>query len=88
MNLESLGKLEERIAKVVAHIDKLSDRCKALEQENDEIKAQLKSLANDVRERDKTISRMEQDTNRVTDKVKDKIDGLLTRIDNYEKKRT
>jgi uncharacterized coiled-coil protein SlyX len=88
MNLESLGKLEERIARVIAHIDELSGRCKALEQENEEIKAQLKSLANDIRERDKTISRMEHEANRVTDKVKDKIDGLLTRIDNYEKKRT
>lgn len=78
MDMDTFAKLEERISKAVSHIDALTDKCKALEQENNRLKKELQE--------EKTASaNREADWSRVSASIKEKVEVLLGRITNYEK---
>jgi len=98
MAMESLAKLEERIGKAVAHIEKLVERTKTLEAKNDEMMATNARLTEEIKQlndemaktearlsaKDDTIADLERKYQDISEKVKDKVERLLKRIDGFE----
>lgn len=84
MGLESLDKLEERISKAVAHIEKLNDVRKRLEEENVQLREKVGLLEKDLKAEKELTAKLEKQTTAVSERVKEKVEGLLDRIDSYE----
>lgn len=84
MGLESLDKLEERISKAVAHIEKLNDVRKRLEEENVQLREKVDRLDKELKAEKELTARLEKQTTTVSERVKEKVEGLLDRIDSYE----
>lgn len=84
MGLESLDKLEERISKAVAHIEKLNDVRKHLEEDNNQLKEKVDRLERELKAQKELISRLEKQSTAVSERVREKVEGLLDRIDSYE----
>jgi len=84
MGLESLDKLEERITKAVAHIEKLNELKQKLEEENERLKGKIGELERELRDQKEKIATVEKGSARISDRVKEKVEGLLNRIESYE----
>lgn len=86
MEMDSFAKLEERINRAVAHIDELTRKFNTVEGDNSELRAKIKELEAELKEKQAALSDVMERSVRLSEKVKDKIEGLLGRIDGYEKK--
>ena len=95
MAMESLARLEERIGKAVAQIEKLVERTKSLEVKNDELAKKNALLTEEIEllkvtskeeisEKGAEIAALERKYQDISDKVKDKVERLLKRIDGFE----
>lgn len=84
MGLESLDKLEERITKAVAHIEKLNELKQKLEDENERLKGKIGELEQELRNQKEKMAGFEKDSAKISDRVKEKVEGLLSRIESYE----
>lgn len=84
MGIESLDKLEERISKAVAHIEKLNELKKKLEEENMQLRDKVGELERELHDRQQKIAVTEKQSAKVSERVKEKIEGLLDRIESYE----
>ncbi|MEE9441107.1 MAG: hypothetical protein V3V99_00355 [candidate division Zixibacteria bacterium] len=96
--MESFAKLEERINKAVAHIEKMmseNEKMDALIKELEKANSDLKITNNDLKKRIKIIEdgnkaleaakvENEKQSQEISEEVKDKIEGLLARIEKYE----
>jgi alpha-galactosidase/6-phospho-beta-glucosidase family protein len=96
--MESFAKLEERINKAVAHIEKLmsqNEQKSALIEElekanselkivNDDLKGKIKNLEGDGKTLAAAKVESEKQSQEISERVKDKIEGLLARIEKYE----
>jgi predicted RNase H-like nuclease (RuvC/YqgF family) len=85
MELESFAKLEERINKAVAFIEELTKRNKQLEDENKEMTTKIDKLEEELKSMEASLSKRDKTSSQVSEKVKEKIEGLLSKIDNFEK---
>jgi len=84
MELNSLDKLEERISKAIAHIEKLTEAKSRLEYDNEQLKARLAELEKELKIKSTALERIEQENSKVSEKVREKVEGLLTKISKYE----
>ena len=84
MGLDSLDKLEERISKAVAHIEKLNDIRKRLEEENNHLREKVGRLEDELKTQKELATTLEKQSAAVSERVKEKVEGLLNRIDSYE----
>ncbi len=84
MGLDSLDKLEERISKAVAHIEKLSDIRKRLEEDNSQLKERIGRLEEELKAHKERAADLEKQSSAISERVKEKVEGLLGRIDSYE----
>jgi len=78
MDMDSFAKLEERISKAVTHIDALTEKCRALQEENGLLKKELQ-------DEKAAWAKQEAEWTRISGSIKEKIEVLLNRIANYEK---
>jgi len=85
MNTDSLSRLEERIDKAITHIERLTEKNHRLETENRELKEKIERLKKELKSKGETLNRIEDKSTRVSEGVRDKIERLLDRIDNYDK---
>lgn len=84
MELNSLDKLEERISKAIAHIERLTETKSRLELENQKLNGRLAELEKELKTKAAALVRMEKQNSEVSEKVKEKVEGLLTKISKYE----
>lgn len=84
MGLESLDKLEERISKAVAHIEKLNEVKKKLEAENEQLKGRVSDLERELQDEKEKTAGIEKKSAVISERVKEKVEGLLNRIESYE----
>jgi FtsZ-binding cell division protein ZapB len=84
MELNSLDKLEERISKAIAHIEKLTEVKSRLEEENEQLNSRISDLEKELKGKTAALERIEKQNTKVSEKVKEKVEGLLTKISNYE----
>jgi FtsZ-binding cell division protein ZapB len=84
MGLDSLDKLEERISKAVAHIEKLNDVRKRLEEDNKQLIEKVDRLEKELKAQKELAANLEKQSTAVSERVKEKVEGLLDRIDSYE----
>ncbi len=84
MGLDSLDKLEERISKAVAHIEKLNDIRKRLEEDNSQLKEKVGRLEEELKAQKEQAAEREKQSTAISERVKEKVEGLLDRIDSYE----
>ncbi len=84
MGLESLDKLEERISKAVAHIEKLNDVKRRLEEENIQLRGKIDHLEEELRIQNDRLADLEKSLAKISERVREKVEGLLDRISNYE----
>ncbi len=85
MNTDSLSRLEERINKAIAHIERLTEKNHRLETENRELKEKIERFKKELKSKGETLNRIEDKSTRVSEGVRDKIERLLDKIDNYDK---
>ncbi len=85
MELESFAKLEERINKAVTYIEELTKKNKQLEDEKIELTTRIDKLEEELKGMEASLSKRDKMSSQVSDKVKEKIEGLLSKIDNFEK---
>lgn len=96
--MESFAKLEERINKAVAHIEKLMSENEQknaiigeLEKANSELKivnedlqGKIKNLEGDTKSLAAAKAKSEKQSQEISERVKEKIESLLARIEKYE----
>lgn len=87
MDSNSLAQLEERINKAIERIDRLTLKNNDLEQENRSLKSKVNSLQRELKKQSETVSVLGKDRTNISEKVRDKIERLLEKIDNYDKNR-
>ena len=88
MELESLNKLEERISKAIAHIEKLSEDKRRLEEDNVQLRKRIGQLEEELKNKKAALDRLEKQSSVVSEMVKEKVEGLLHKISNYEQSLT
>lgn len=86
MGMESLDKLEERITKAIAHIEKLTRTKNQLEEANKQLQEQISLLKEELKTRDTDLAQLHKETNLISEKVREKVEGLLNKINAYEQK--
>jgi regulator of replication initiation timing len=84
MELDSLDKLEERISKAVAHIGKLTEVKDRLEEENKQLASQKVQLEKELKDKVAALQKLQKQSGKVSEKVKEKVEGLLNKINIYE----
>ena len=87
MDSNSFAQLEERINKAIERIDKLTTKNKNLEEENRTLQSKVESLQKELKKRNETVSVLDQDRMNISEKIRDKIESLLEKIDGYDKNR-
>ena len=85
METDAFARLEERINKAVAHIEELTRKNRLLTDENNRLALKIETLEDELKVKELALNKMEDQTSKVSDKVKDKIERLLAKIDNYDK---
>jgi predicted nucleic acid-binding Zn-ribbon protein len=88
MELDALNKLEERISKAIAHIEKLTEAKSKLEEENQELNGRVAELEKELKSKAKSLKNLEKQSGQVSEKVREKVEGLLNRISNFEQSQT
>lgn len=78
MDSATFAKLEERIKKMVSHIEMISGQNGDLLDENKELKIRVTEI-------EKKMKQLEKDTSKVSESIKDKVERLLGRIESFEK---
>ena len=86
MEMSSFAKLEERITKAVAHIEKLTEARQQLEEENKRLRAQVADLEEELKRQQAAVARLEEESSEVSERIKEKIEGLLSKITSYEQR--
>ena len=84
MGLDSLDKLEERISKAVAHIEKLNDVKRRLEEDNSQLREKIGRLEEELKSQRELAAKLEKQSTAISERVREKVEGLLDRIDSYE----
>jgi FtsZ-binding cell division protein ZapB len=84
MATDPLARLEERITKAIAHIEKLSGEIAGLEEKNKALVNDNSRLQDRLEELEKQIVSKDAAATQLSERVKDKIEGLLTRIEAFE----
>jgi predicted nucleic acid-binding Zn-ribbon protein len=84
MGLDSLDKLEERISKAVAHIEKLNDVKRRLEDDNSQLREKIGRLEAELKSQRELAAKLEKQSTAISERVREKVEGLLDRIDSYE----
>jgi FtsZ-binding cell division protein ZapB len=84
MELDALNKLEERISKAIAHIEKLTSTKRELEEDNKQLKDKLVELEKELKAKSSRLESLEKESGKISEKVKEKVEGLLNKINNYE----
>ena len=75
--MDTLSKLEEKIAKAVSLIEKLTGENKTLLAENKQLKARLAEI-------ESKIGSLEADDTARTDRIKTKLNGILDKLETLE----
>ncbi|UCD93966.1 MAG: cell division protein ZapB [Candidatus Zixiibacteriota bacterium] len=75
--MDTLGKLEEKIAKAVSLIEKLSKENNALSAENERLKTRLADV-------ESKFGAIEADDMERTDRIKTKLNGILEKLETLE----
>jgi FtsZ-binding cell division protein ZapB len=88
MDMEALNKLEERISKAIAHIEKLTEAKNQLDIKNRQLLERVSELENELKDKEISLKTLEKQSIQVSEKVKDKVEGLLNKISSYEQKLT
>jgi chromosome segregation ATPase len=86
MEMSSFAKLEERINKAVAHIEKLTEAKLLLEEENKKLRVQVTELEEELKRQQAAVARLEGQSSEVSERIKEKIEGLLNKINSYEQR--
>jgi len=84
MEMDALDKLEERISKAVDLIEKLTQAKRRLEAENAHLKETVSQLSAELKDQKDAATRLERQTAVMSERVKEKVEGLLSRISSYE----
>jgi FtsZ-binding cell division protein ZapB len=84
MEMDALDKLEERISKAVDLIEKLTQVKRRLEEENTHLKETISQLNEELKGQRDMATRLERQTAVMSERVKEKVEGLLSRISSYE----
>jgi len=84
MEMDALDKLEERISKAVDFIEKLTQVKRRLEEENTHLKETISQLNEELKDQKDMAARLERQTAMMSERVKEKVEGLLSRISSYE----
>ena len=84
MEMDALDKLEERISKAVDFIEKLTQVKRRLEEENTHLKETISQLNEELKDQKDIATRLERQTAVMSERVKEKVEGLLSRISSYE----
>jgi FtsZ-binding cell division protein ZapB len=85
MEEKIFNELEARVKKAVVHIDELTNKNDALSEENRSLAAQVGELEKALREAEKNLARLENKNSLMSTRIKEKVEGLVSRIDGYEK---
>lgn len=90
MNLSNIELLEEKINQIVQHLKLLKDKNQELEQENLEMKSVLEDRDKLIESFESKIDQLKQQSQdssnfqEVESKIKDKISGMLEKLDQFE----
>lgn len=84
MEMDALNKLEERISKAIAHIEKLTDAKKQLEEKNLGLSTRLSELERELKDREKSLAALEKQSGQINEKVREKVENLINKINSYE----
>lgn len=84
MGIESLEKLEEKVKKAIARIESLIDDNGRLEGKITELAEHNERLKEENTVLKSRIDELEKQSQTLSEKVKDKVESLLARIDRYE----
>ena len=85
MEVKSFAKLEEQINRAVSHIEKMTAQAIKLEAENDALREKVAKLERELKSRNEMLMQMEGESAKVAEQMREKIESILNRIDQYEK---
>jgi hypothetical protein len=63
----------------------LTEKNKGLELENKRLNDEIQSLRRELKQHKSSLQKMDQVQSKISDRVKDKIERLLEKIDKYDK---
>ncbi len=85
MELSSFAKLEEQINRAISHIEKLTAETVRLETENQDLKTRITKLEHELKTKHEMLMHVEQESSRMAEAAREKIESILHRIDGFEK---
>jgi FtsZ-binding cell division protein ZapB len=85
MDEKTFGQLEARVRKAVDHIRDLTEKNAQLNEENRHLVERLTDLQNELRKAEKEVSVLQSRDSMLSDRIKEKVEGLVNRINSYEK---
>jgi len=82
---DPLARLEEKIGRAVSHIEKLQEKNSKLVAENKNLQTQLENLTRALSQNEKVILDLQEKADGVSEAVRERLEGLIGKIDRYEK---